>query len=71
MNRAMQRLSDEESQLLDVLTRSRDSNGALPIVVKVAQLEDQLLVFIRTQIGLVPDDVVVDRRNSALVNELR
>jgi len=67
----MQRLSDEESQLLSVLTRSRDSNGALPIVVKVAQLEDQLLVFIRTQIGLVPDDVVVDRRNSALVNELR
>ena len=42
MSFTVDRLSDEESELVSVLARSRDTDSTLPVVVQVTQFEREL-----------------------------
>lgn len=67
----MEELSDEEGQLVRVLTHGRDPGRAGPVVVQMALLVRQHLQVVDLQPGRVVDDVVRGGRNRPLADRLR
>ena len=52
----MQRLADQEGELVSVLAGGGHPHRARPVVVEVGQLVRQLLDMLRLQTGVILDD---------------
>ena len=66
-------MNNQESDLVDVLTRCGYSDGSRPVEVKVPQLECEDLHAGRRQIHLVENDVImggsIDPLGNALIHQ--
>lgn len=67
----VQRLTDQEGELVGVLTHGRHTNRARPVVVHVTQLVAHSLIVIGLEASVVVDHVVVSRIDCALGHVLR
>ncbi len=56
---------------MSVLTRGGDSDGSLPIIVKMTELVGQSLQLVRGKSALVEDDIVGHRSDRTLTDALR
>jgi hypothetical protein len=64
-------LTHQERQLMSILAQCRYTNGATPVVIKMAESICQCLDLIRRQAPFIQNDVVGCWRNSALSHALR
>jgi hypothetical protein len=67
----VQGLTDQEGELVSVLTHGGHANSARPIVVQVSQLEAQLLVVLGLEANCLVNHIVVGRIHCALCDVLR
>jgi len=66
----MNRLTNQEGQLVSILAWGRDSDGAGPIEVQVSQLVAEPLDVVRLEHRCVPDNVEHGRGHRALADAL-
>lgn len=62
----MERLADQEGQLVSILARRWHADGTGPIIVKMGKLVCQALHLVWAEAVCVPDDVVVRGCHGAL-----